>query len=66
MAAVETPAFIGPLIGALMVAVGVFVGAGPRGYSRVLRRPDRSVGFALRFLVGLCCLYGTVWLLQGL
>lgn len=49
-----------------MVAVGVLVGAGPTGYTRAFRRPDQSAGFALRFLVGLCCLYGTVWLLHGL
>lgn len=60
----EIPAFSGPLMGALMVAVGIFLGAGPRRYRRAFRRPDQSVGFALRFLVGLCILYGTVWLLQ--
>jgi hypothetical protein len=61
---VETHAFTGPLAGALMVAVGVFVGVGPRGYTRAFWRPDKSVGFALRLLVGLCLLYGAVWLLQ--
>jgi hypothetical protein len=47
-----------------MVAVGIFVGVGPRGNTRAFWRPDQSVGFALRLLVGLCLLYGTVWLLQ--
>ena len=55
----------GPLAGTIMVAVGIFVGAGPRRYTRSFWRPDRSVGFALRFLVGLCILYGVVWLLQA-
>jgi hypothetical protein len=49
-----------------MVAVGIFVGAGPRGYTRVFWRPDQSVGFPLRLLLGLCLLYGTVWLLQAM
>jgi hypothetical protein len=65
MAAVETHAFSGPLIGALMVAAGIFVGVGPKGCTRAFWHPDKSVGFALRFLVGLCILYGTVWLLQA-
>jgi len=49
-----------------MVAVGVFVGAGPRGRSRTFWRAGQSVGFSLRLLVGLCLLYGTVWLLQAI
>jgi hypothetical protein len=65
MAGVETHAFSGPLIGGLMVAAGIFVGVGPKGCTRTFWRPDKSVGFALRFLVGLCILYGTVWLLQA-
>jgi hypothetical protein len=48
-----------------MVVVGVFVGVGPRRRSRVFWRPDQSVGFTLRLLVGLCILYGTVWVLQA-
>jgi hypothetical protein len=63
---VETHAFSGPLVGALMVAVGVYVGAGPRRHTPAFWRPDRSVGFTLRFLVGLCILYGTAWILQAL
>ena len=47
-----------------MVVVGVIVGAGPRRHTRAFWRPDKSVGFALRLLVGLCLLYGIVWLLQ--
>ena len=62
----ETHALSGPLMGALMVAVGVFVGVGPRRRSRAFWRPDQSVGFTLRFLVGLCILYGTVWVLETL
>ena len=61
----ETHAFTGPLMGALMVVVGVFVGVGPRRRSRAFWRPDQSVGFTLRLLVGLCILYGTVWVLQA-
>jgi hypothetical protein len=49
-----------------MVAVGIFVGVGPRAYSRAFWRPDKSVSFTVRFLVGLCLLYGTVWVLQAL
>jgi hypothetical protein len=49
-----------------MVAVGILVGAGPRGYTRAFWRPDQSVGFPLRLLLGLCLLYGTVWLLQAM
>jgi len=48
-----------------MVAVGVFVGAGPRGRKGAFWRPDQSIGFALRLLVGLCLLYGALWLLQA-
>jgi len=62
---VEIPAVGGPLMGALMVVVGIFVGVGPRRYSRAFWRPDRSVGFTLRLLLGLCILYGAVWVLQG-
>jgi hypothetical protein len=47
-----------------MVVVGIFVGVGPRRRSRALWRPDQSVSFTLRLLVGLCILYGTVWVLQ--
>ena len=61
----ETHAFAGPLLGALMVVVGVFVGVGPRRRSRAFWRPGRSVAFTLRLLVGLCILYGTVWVLQA-
>jgi hypothetical protein len=61
----ETHAFSGPLIGALMVAVGTVVGAGPRRYTRAFWRPDKSIGFTLRLLVGLCMLYGAVWVLQS-
>lgn len=60
----ETHAFSGPLIGACMVAVGSFVGAGPRGLTRAFWRPDRSVSLPLRLLVGLCILYGTAWVLH--
>ena len=60
----ETHAFIGPLVGALMVGVGVVVGVGPRRHTRAFWRLDQSVGFTLRLLVGLCILYGTVWVLQ--
>ena len=49
-----------------MVVVGILVGVGRRGYARALRRPDKSVGFPLRFLVGLCILYGTAFLLQAM
>jgi hypothetical protein len=49
-----------------MVAAGIFAGAGPKGYGRTSRRPEQSGGFALRFLLGLCLLYGTVWVLQAL
>ena len=52
-------------MGALMVVVGVFVGAGPRRRSLAFWRADQSVGFTLRLLVGLCILYGTVWVLQA-
>jgi hypothetical protein len=52
-------------MGALMVVVGIFVGVGPRRRSRAFWRPDQSVGFTLRLLVGLCILYGTVWVLQA-
>jgi len=48
-----------------MVVVGIFVGVGPRGRSRAFWRPDQSVGFTLRLLLGLCILYGTVWVLQA-
>jgi len=47
-----------------MVGVGVVVGVGPRRSTRAFWRPDQSVGFTLRLLVGLCILYGTVWVLQ--
>ena len=47
-----------------MVAVGSFVGAGPRRFTRAFWRPDRSVSFTLRLLVGLCILYGTAWVLH--
>jgi len=47
-----------------MVAVGSFVGAGPRGLTRAFWRPDRSVSLTLRLLVGLCILYGTAWVLH--
>ena len=60
----ETHAFAGPLMGALMVAVGAFVGVGPRRHTPAFWRPDRSIGFPLRLLVGLCILYGTVWVLR--
>jgi hypothetical protein len=63
---VETHSFIGPLMGAFMVAVGIFVGAGPQRGTRAFWRPDQSVGFTLRLLVGLCILYGTAWLLQAM
>jgi len=56
----------GPLLGALMVIVGIAVGAGPRGLTLAFWRPDRSVGFTLRFLVGLCLLYGTAWVLHAI
>jgi len=49
-----------------MVVVGIFVGAGPRGQTRAFWRPDQSIGFSLRFLVGLCILYGIVWVLQAM
>jgi len=62
---VETHAFSGPFIGACMVAVGSLVGAGPRGFTRAFWRPDQSVGFTLRLLVGLCILYGAAWLLHA-
>jgi hypothetical protein len=52
-------------MGALMVVVGIFVGVGPRRRSRAFRHPRHSVGFTLRLLVGLCILYGTVWVLQA-
>lgn len=61
----EMRAFSGPLLGAFMVVVGIVVGVGPRGLTLAFWRPDRSVGFALRFLVGLCILYGTVWVLHA-
>ena len=48
-----------------MVVVGIFVGVGPRRRSRAIWRPDQPVGFTLRLLVGLCLLYGTVWVLQA-
>ena len=48
-----------------MVVVGIFVGVGPRRRSRAIWRPDQSAGFTLRLLVGLCILYGTVWVLQA-
>ena len=47
-----------------MVVVGIFVGVGPRCRGRAFWRPDQPVGFTLRLLVGLCILYGTVWVLQ--
>ena len=53
-------------MGALMVAVGIIVGVGPRRHTGAFWRPDKSVGFALRFLLGLCILYGTVWVLQAM
>jgi hypothetical protein len=62
----ETPAFVGPLLGALMVVVGILVGVGPRRYTRPFWRLDKSIGFTLRFLAGLCILYGTVWVLQDI
>jgi hypothetical protein len=49
-----------------MVVVGIFVGAGPRRHTRAFWRPDQSIGFSLRFLVGLCILYGIVWVLQAM
>lgn len=48
-----------------MVVVGILVGAGPKRYTRGFWRPDRSVGFTLRLLLGLCILYGTVWVLHA-
>ena len=53
-------------MGALMVVVGILVGVGPRGYTRAFWRPDKSVGFTLRYLVGLCILFGTAWLLRAI
>jgi len=61
----EMHAVSGPIAGAIMVGVGIFVGAGPRRYTRAFWRPDQSVSFALRLLLGLCILYGAVWLLQA-
>ena len=58
------PAVGGPLMGALMVVVGILVGAGPRRYTSAFWRPDRSVGFALRLVLGLGILFGSVWLLH--
>ena len=49
-----------------MVVIGILVGVGPKGFARTLWRPDKSVGFTLRFLVGLCLLYGTAFLLQAM
>jgi len=49
-----------------MVVVGILVGARRRGHTPALWRPDKSVGFSLRFLVGLCILYGTAFLLQAM
>jgi hypothetical protein len=49
-----------------MVVLGILVGVGPKGYTRALWRPDKSVGFSLRFLLGLCLLYGTAFLLQAM
>ena len=49
-----------------MVVLGIVVGVGRRGYTHTFWRPDKSVGFTLRFLVGLCILYGTAFLLQAM
>ena len=62
----ETHTLSGPSLGALMVVVGILVGARRRGHTPALWRPDKSVGFSLRFLVGLCILYGTAFLLQAM
>ena len=62
----DVPAFSGPALGALMVFIGIVVGVGRRGHDRAFWRPDKSVGFALQLLVGLCLLYGTAWLFRAL
>jgi hypothetical protein len=49
-----------------MVGVGVLVGVGPKRNTRAFWRLDQSIGFTLRLLVGLCLLYGTVWVLQAM
>ncbi len=49
-----------------MVVVGILIGVAPRGYVRARSRPDKSVRFPLRLLLGLCILYGTAFLLQGM
>ena len=49
-----------------MVVVGILIGVGRRGHTPALWRPDKSVGFSLRFLVGLCILYGTAFLFQAM
>jgi len=59
-------AFSGPLAATFGVAAGILVGVGPKGFSRAFRRPGRSMGFTLRFLVGVCLLYGIAWALQAI
>jgi hypothetical protein len=63
---VETHALSGPVLGTFMVAVGIFVGVGPRSFTPSFWRPDRSVGFTLRLLLGLCILYAVAWLLHAI
>lgn len=47
-----------------MVVVGILVDVGRRGCTPAFWRPDKSVGFPLRVLLGLCILFGATWLLQ--
>ena len=63
---VDTHTFSGPLLGAMMVIVGILAGAGRRRFTRAFWHPERSVAFALPLLMGLCLLYGTAWLLHAM